>query len=163
MKLLALSITLLLTACAGRHTIETFSPHLFSADKAFILENLNCTGKFQTDQYNSKDNETFRCSADNANIFLTIESDGNNAEDLKSATLIWKQWRSNLNYAKSKTVAQQFTAVFAKMYAQGKELEFVDAFFNKDPIVFESAIYNITTSAKIKQFYTIRKAKVEFK
>lgn len=163
MKTLLTLALLGLTSCAGRHTIENVNSHEFYDDSTFIESTLECDNVYQTDEFNSVDNEVFRCSADNSNIFLTLESNGNNSEHLKSVTLIWKQWRSELDYQESKIKAQQFIAVLARMYAGDKQLELVDAFFNKEPSQFDSITYKIITSSKTKQFYTIRKAVVTFK
>lgn len=163
MRLFILGLTLMLSACAGKHTIDNYHPHMFSQDQNFIMSSLKCEDVYQTDEYNTADNEVFRCSADKGNVFLKLESNGNNSENLKSATLIWKQWRSELNYKESRTKAQQFTAVLAKLYAPDLELKLVDAFFNSEPYIFNSPLYSIKTTSNVKRFYTIRKATVTFK
>tara|TARA_Y100001960_G_scaffold327401_1_gene413700 strand:- start:1883 stop:2374 length:492 start_codon:yes stop_codon:yes gene_type:complete len=163
MKILLTTALLLLTSCASKHSIDVFHPHLFSQDIKFVEENLKCESKFLTDTYDTTNNEVFRCSADNSNIFFTIESNGNNSEDLKQAKVIWKQWRTDIGAKESKVKAQQFIAVLAKLYAKDKEFELVDAFFNKQPAEFESHMYTVKTSADTKQFYTLRRAVVTFK
>lgn len=166
MKFLFLSIMLALTSCAilnKQTTINDFRPHMFSDDKKFITENAKCENIFNTDKFNSVDNEIFRCSADNSNTFIALESDGNNSENLKYAVIIWKEWKSDLNYEASRTKAQQFAAIFAQLYARDKKIEMVDAFLNTPPKTFKSQLYDIEVTEKDEYFYKIRKAVVTFK
>lgn len=167
-RLLTLSIALMLSACSttmfnNKYSIENYRPHMYSDDQLFILQNATCSNIFNTDKYNSVNNELFRCSSATSNAFIMLESNGNNSEQLLSASLIWKEWTPDLDAENSKMQAQQLAAIFAELYAKDKKFELVDTFFNDQPRTFENELYTIEIIADKQAFYTIRKAIVRFK
>jgi len=164
MRLFILSIfTVLLSSCATKHEIRNFNLHVFNDDTNFIERNLKCSSTYLTDEYDYVSNEIFRCSNKPGSVFLEVESDGNNSNDLKTVTLFWKDWHNDLNPEHTEVTARQYAAVFAKMYTRDKQIEFMDAFFNDIPTEFDSVIYKVKLTKSEKKFYDLRKAQVTFK
>ncbi|PPR08817.1 MAG: hypothetical protein CFH44_00683 [Proteobacteria bacterium] len=162
--LLLAAFTLSLTACFNKtYEIKEFNSHMFSDDSSFIYSHLKCEGgAMQTDPYNSVDNEVFRCSDKTNTVYFEIESDGNNSEDLKSATVLWKDWYNELDPQESETQAKRYIAVFAKLYAKDHQVKLVESFIKKQNSNFKSKTYDITVKADKKDFYSVKTATVKF-
>ena len=165
MRLFILSLlTIIATSCASKKIeIQNFNMHLFSDDVSFIERNLDCFNTYKTDKYNTTNDEIFRSSNPTSNVFIEVESNGNNSEDLKKTTLVWKTWHNEISQEDDLIDAKKYTAVMAKLYAADKEIELVDSVFNDMNEEFENIVYDIETTVDENEFNTVRKIIVTFK
>lgn len=165
MRLVLLALVSVIAAsCAKQNLdIKNFNMHMFSDDVNFIERNIKCASVYKTDPYDVINNEIFRCSNSTGSVFLEVESNGNNSEDILRSSLIWKEWHDDLNPRQSQVEARQFAAVFSKLYLNDRELEFVDSLFNDIPSKFTNIVYEVETDITEKRLYTLRTAEVTFK
>jgi hypothetical protein len=165
MRLVILALVSVIAASCAKNSldIKNFNMHMFSDDVSFVERNLKCASTYKTDEFDVVNNEIFRCSNSSGSVFLEIESDGNNSEDILRASLIWKEWYDDLNPRQSQVEARQYAAVFSKLYLNDRELEFVDSLFNDIPYTFTNIVYDVETDVSEKRLYTLRSAEVTFK
>ena len=169
-KLLILGLMMgLVSGCAfTQNWFKTYPverrAHMFSDDVDIIVENAECEESYLTDKYDTTNNEIFRCSTDNGNVFIQVESNGNNMEDIKSVKLIWKNWYHTTAFTHYPTIkAKQYAAVFAQMYVKNEEFRFLNSFVIGDKTTFKADKYTVVTTVEPKYFYEVHKAELIFK